>query len=336
MTRRDVLWLIGFGVVLVAVTNALSSNLFDLDIVTLVLIWALASSAWNLIGGYQRQLALGHSAFFAIGAYSSALLYLRSGVSPWIGMWVGFVLAAALSAFVAWLCLRLKGAFYALATFALASVAQIVATIWVPVTGGDEGLSISYAPNPANFIFDSTQKYIYVFGGMLVIYMILTLALARSRWGLASLALSTDEDAAGALGVRVLQLKVLGAALSGGLTAIAGTAYAQYLLYVHPTGVASIQLAIQVSLIAVFGGAATVYGPILGAAILIPLSSFLSATLGSGNTAQQAPGLTWIVYGVVLMLVLLYFPEGVGPRVGKLLEGFAGSQRLAALRGKGT
>jgi branched-chain amino acid transport system permease protein len=305
---------------IVGLTLVFHNDRYYLDIITLALIWALASTSWNILGGYQNQLAFGHSAFFAIGAYGGSLLFLRRGVSPWLGMWCGFLLAAALSAFVGWLCLRLKGAFYALATFALASVVQIIAVIWVPVTNGDEGLTIPYVPNPAHFIFGSTATYIYVFGAMLIGYIALTQTLEKSRWGLASRALSADEDAAAALGVRVLREKVLGAALSGGLTAIAGTAYAQYELYVHPSSVASIQYSIQVALIAVFGGVGTAFGPLLGAAILIPLSAFLTATLGSGKAATAAPGVTLVTYGVVLILILLYLPEGVGPRVLRLVD----------------
>jgi branched-chain amino acid transport system permease protein len=290
------------------------SDRFFLDLAALVLVWALAASAWNLVGGYQNQLALGHSAFFAVGAYTSTLLLLRAGISPWLGLWLGALLGAALSAGVAWLCLRLKGAYYALATFALGQVVLIVANIWKPVTDGSEGLAIPYVPNPVNFIFDSIGTYVLVFGAMVIVYIGLTMLIERSRLGLWSLALSSDEDAAAALGVPVLRAKVIGAAISGALTAIAGTAYAQYLLFIHPTSVADVSFSIQVALMAVFGGVATAFGPLLGAAILIPLASFLTTTL-SGAAATSAPGLTFATYGVILIVVFLYLPEGLGPRI---------------------
>jgi branched-chain amino acid transport system permease protein len=305
------------AVVIAAYDIGFQRDRFFLDLGALVLVWALAATAWNIVGGYQNQLALGHSAFFAIGAYTSTLLLVRASISPWIGLWLGAILGALLSAGVAWLCLRLKGAYYALATFALGQVVLIIANVWRPITNGAEGLSIPYIPNPANFIFDSTNAYIVVFGLMLLLFIGVTMWMERSRLGLWSLALSSDEEAAQALGVPVLRAKVVGAALSGALTAVAGTAYAQYLLFIHPTSVADIAFSIQVALMAVFGGVATPFGPLIGAAILIPLSSFLTSTL-SGTAANSAPGLTFATYGVILIVVFLYLPDGLGPRIMRL------------------
>ena len=296
-----------------------ADNLYVVDVMILVLIWALASTAWNLVGGYQNQLALGHSAFFALGAYTSTLLFQHTGITPWIGVWLGAILGGVSSALVAWLCLRLKGAFYALATFALSQVAFIVANIWDPVTNGAEGIAIPYVPNPANWIFDSRLVYLFIYTAILVGYLYLTAYFERSRLGLASVALSVDEDAASALGVRVLRAKVTGATISGALTAIAGTAYAQYVLFVHPQAVAGINYSIQVALLASFGGVATVYGPLLGAALLIPLASFLTATL-AGAAATTAPGLTYMVYGAILLVTFLYVPRGVGPTALSLIR----------------
>jgi branched-chain amino acid transport system permease protein len=327
LTRREVVTLLVLALLIAALPPALGQSRYLLDIVTLVIIWAMAASAWNLIGGYQNQFALGHSVFFAAGAYISMLFYLRFGISPWIGMWPGVVVGAAVSAFIAWICLRLKGAFYALATFALSQVVQILLVIWVPITNGAEGLAIPYSPSFGNMIFASDAEYVYLYGAVLLVFIGLTYWLEKTRWGLSSRALSQDEDAASALGVRTLRVKVLGAALSGGLTAIAGVAYAQYLLFIDPPDVAGVQFSIEVSLIAVFGGVATGLGPVVGAAVLIPVSSFLTATLGTGAMASQAPGLTLIVYGTILTATLLYMPEGIYPRFLRVLRSGLGSPR---------
>lgn len=335
MSRLRVIQLIVFGVIIVAYRAWFSDDLYLLDLAALVLVWSMATSAWNLIGGYQNQLALGHSTFFTLGAYTSTLLLMRVGVSPWLGMWLGALLGGSVSAAVAYICLRLKGAYYALATFALGQVTLIVANIWTPVTNGTEGLAIPYVPDPANFIFDSAGTYVLVLGAMLLLYLALTMAIERSRLGLWSLALSSDEDAASALGVPVLRAKVIGAAISGALTAVAGTAYAQYLLFIHPSSVADVSFSIQVPIMAVFGGAATVFGPFFGSAILIPLAAFLTSTL-SGAAATSAPGLTGAIYGVTLILVFMYLPEGLGPRAIRLIRrGRArwGSSRESATHG---
>ena len=319
MNRRPFVLVGAIGVALAALGFLVSGNLYFLDVLILVIIWALASTAWNLVGGYQNQLALGHSAFFALGAYISTMLYLNLGITPWAGVWVGAIAGAVASAFVAWLCLRMKGAFYALATFALSQVAFIVANIWTPVTGGAEGLAISYQPNPLNWIFDSHLVYLEVYVAILVGYLLLTAVFAQSRLGMASLALSADEEAASALGIRVLRVKVIAAAISGGLTAIAGTAYAQYVLFVHPQSVAGVNYSIQVALLALFGGIATIYGPLLGSLILIPLAAFLTVTL-TGTAATAAPGLTNMVYGAILMITFLFIPRGIGPTTLDLLR----------------
>jgi branched-chain amino acid transport system permease protein len=321
MDRRATSLIAFVAIAFVALGYVNNTNLYVQDIVILVLIWALASTAWDLVGGYQNQLALGHSAFFAIGAYTSTLLFQNYGITPWLGVWVGAVLGALTSAFFAWLCLRLKGAFYALATFALSQVAFIVALIWVPVTNGAEGIAIPYVPNPVNWIFDSHLTYLALYTAFLVGYMVLTAWFERSRLGLASVALSVDEDAASALGVRVLRSKVIGAAMSGALTAVAGTAYAQYVLFIHPQAVAGVTYSIQVALLASFGGVATVYGPLLGAVLLIPLSAYLTATL-SGAAATSAPGLTNMVYGFILMVTFLFIPRGIGPTAISAVQRF--------------
>ena len=287
-------------------------NLYVLDILILILIWGLASTAWNLVGGFQNQLALGHSAYFAIGAYTSTLLYLNASLSPWLGVWLGALLGAALAAFIGWLCLRLRGAFYALATFALSQVVLIVALVWSSVTNGAEGLAIPYQPDPADWIFESRFAYFAIYLGFMLAYLVITLLFQRARIGLASAALSADEEAASALGVHVLRAKILAAALSGGLTAIAGTAYAQYVLFIYPQSVAGVQFSIQVALIATFGGVATLYGPLLGAILLIPLTAILTSAL-SGAATSGAPGVINMTYGLILMITFLYLPRGIGP-----------------------
>jgi branched-chain amino acid transport system permease protein len=319
MDRRPFLIVGAIGIALAGAGLLFRSNLYLIDILTLVVIWALASTAWNLVGGYQNQLALGHSAFFALGAYASTMLYVYAGITPWVGVWVGALAGAAASAFVAWLCLRMKGAFYALATFALSQVAFIVANIWTPVTGGAEGIAISYEPSPLNWIFESHLVYLELYVAILVAFLLLTAVFAQSRLGLASIALSADEEAASALGIRVLRAKVIAAAISGALTAIAGTAYAQYVLFVHPSSVAGVNYSIQVALLALFGGVATIYGPVLGALILVPLAAFLTLTL-TGTAATVAPGLTNIVYGTILMITFLFIPRGIGPTAIGLLR----------------
>lgn len=314
-------WLVGIALGLgafIVLPFLISSRPFYLDVMTLSVIFAFAACGWNLIGGYQNQLALGHAAYFAIGAYSSSLLFVDYGVSPWLGLLTGFAVAAVVAAIIAAICMRLKGAFYALATVALAEVVRISLITARDTTGGAAGLTLPYSPSLGNMIFEDRIWYAYLFGAFLVLAVVGTELLARSRWGRQSVALSIDEDAARSLGVNVWRLKTSWAALSGGLTAMAGTFYAQYLLYITPDRTAGLDLSIEIPLIAVLGGLARSWGPVLGAALLIPGVAILRSQLADLGLGQVGPAISGLMYGLLLVILLMALPKGIGPTLQRL------------------
>jgi branched-chain amino acid transport system permease protein len=221
-------------------------------------------------------------------------------------MLVGVLLAAAMAFSLGLVTLRLRGAFFGLATLALTSVVRIIATYWRPLTRGSEGIAIPYQPGLANLIFADKAHYYYfgliLCGGTALIAWLIS----RSRLGYYLVACREDEEAARAVGVNTTKIKTLGLMISAALTALGGTFYAQYIQYIDPASLASFDVAIHFPLVTVVGGVGTVGGPVLGAAIMIPLSEILRSEL-SGLIS----GLDRVLYGLMLMLVVLFTPEGL-------------------------
>lgn len=294
------------GLVLVAALLALPlvvTNLFWLNLAITVLLWAALASAWNVSGGLAGGLSLGHAAYFGVGAYVSTLMFLRLGISPWLGMWVGAALAAGIGAAIAAITMRLRGPFFVLATLAFGIVVHIVAVNWREVTRGAAGLVLPFTGGPQNMLFGGLAPYWYIGLALVALCVGTTVVIRRSRLGYYLVALREDEDAARALGVRVVRCKVIAAAISAALTALAGTFYATFVQYIDPASTTQFEISVQIALVAIVGGMGTVAGPVLGALVVVPLGELSRAWLGGG------PAL--MVYGVLLIVIVLAAPRGI-------------------------
>jgi len=303
-TRGRLAWL---GLVAVAVLlPLLVRNKFVHDVMILTLLWAGIAGAWNIAGGYAGQISLGHAAFFGLGAYTSSLLYVDLGLTPWAGMLAGALLAAVFAALLSAICLRLRGPFFILATLAFAEVARIVALNWRSLTRGSEGLEIMFQDSPAHFMFKDKLPYTYL--ALLFAAGILALcrALEGSRLGYWLRATREEEDAAEAMGIDTFRVKVAGMILSAALTALGGSFFAQYFLFLEPGHVFSFEISVQLPLICVVGGVGTALGPFLGALLIVPASELLRAWLGGA-----ASGLYLSLYALLLITVVLFMPEGL-------------------------
>ena len=298
--------------VLLAVVGALivlpltTSNDYYLDIIVQIFMWGAAATAWNLLGGYAGQFSLGHAAFFGIGAYTSSLLLTGARLSPWLGMLVGAFLATLFALVIGYLSIRLRGPFFTLSTIALTEVLQILAIHWRGLTGGSEGVSLPNAASGWTMTFDGRRTYAYVGLGFLLLGLLVTWMVERSRWGYYLVAIREEEDAARSIGVPVLGTKLAATAVSACLTAMAGTFYAQYVLWIEPAHTFSIDISIQLALIVIIGGLGTLLGPLIGAALIVPLNMLLRAWLGA-----SVSGLYLVIYGLVLVLVVLFAREGI-------------------------
>jgi branched-chain amino acid transport system permease protein len=302
-------------VVAVAIIPLFVRSPYYLDLIVQVLLWGAAASAWNIVGGYGGQLSLGHAGFFAIGAYTSTLLFLNAGVSPWIGMFAGALLATAAGLVLGTLTLRLRGPFFALLTLAFGQVLLIFTTHWRSVTQGSNGLSLPFQADASNFLFSGTTPYLYAMLLLAASYYLLSFALERHRVGYFLVALRENDNAARALGVRATRLRLLALCLSAALTAICGTFYAQYIRFIDPASVTGIDISLRVALIAILGGIGTAGGPFVGAVVVILLTDYLR-----GSTSAELGGSYLAIYGLVLMIVVLLAPNGIISLIRKILR----------------
>lgn len=282
------------------------SNPFYQDIIITVFLFAGLGMAWNIIGGFAGQFSLGHAGFFGIGAYTSTLLYLNCGLSPWLGMILGGLLAALVSLLVFYPCFRLRGIFFAMSTMAFAQVLNILAVYWTGLTQGSIGLLIPFTPGFKNFIFQDKAAFAVVALVYMAITLIVSHLVKRSKLGFYLVALRENEDAAQALGVNTSRCKLQAMMISAFLTAMGGTFYAQYLQFIDPDSLFPAFLSIRFALLAIIGGVGTVIGPMLGSFILTPLDVFLRGWLG-GSYA----GLGFFFYGCILVSVVLVRPQGL-------------------------
>jgi branched-chain amino acid transport system permease protein len=307
MPERGTLSVLEIVVLLACVVLATflqSQNL--LDVVIQSFLWASLALAWNIAGGYAGLISFGHAAFFGIGAYTSTILLTSYELTPWIGMWIGALLAGTFGAILTLVCARLRGPFFILSTLAAAEVVRIGALNWAALTGGAEGLAILPIPSAANMVFESKTTYAVLMLCYLVIVYIITKIVEGSRYGLYLFAVRDDEDAASAAGVNGLFERTRAMALSAFLTGIGGSLFAQYFLFLDPTHVISPELSFQFALLPALGGLGTAIGPVLGAFAITPLSEMLRSYFGGG-----AAGLHLAIYGAVLVVVMLYFPSGI-------------------------
>lgn len=279
---------------------------FYLHLMILVFLYGMLGGAWNIIGGYAGQVSLGHAAYFGIGAYTSTMLFMEYGISPWIGMVVGALIAVAVSALLGYPCFRLKGHYFVIATIALGEIFFVLFVNWEWL-GGAVGKHLPIMTQSlANFQFAGKQPYYYIALLLLTLQIAFTYFMEKSYLGYYFQAVREDQDAARSLGIEVTRYKMLAMAFSAVFMAIGGTFYAQYLLFIDPESVLPMMLSIQICLIAILGGVGTVFGPIIGAAIMIPLSEFSRALLGGSGSA-----LDLIIYGLLIMIIAVVKPSGL-------------------------
>lgn len=293
----------------------LIQNSYYRDWFIMAFLMAGASSAWNIIGGYAGMLSIGHAAFFGIGAYASTLLYIKAGISPWFGMFAGAILSTLAAAIIGNATLRLKGTFFVLVTIAFCEVLRFTAIGWRDLTFGSMGITLVFKKNFWNMMWEGKTAYILLaFGYLLAVHFTIKF-IERRKFGYSLVAVRGDQDAAQACGVPASKIKILGLMLSAFLTSIGGSIYAQYVMYIEPDVVFDIMISVQLILIGILGGKGKAFGPVIGAIVIIPLSSFLRGQL------SNISGLHGFVYGLALVLVMVFLPEGIFGQILILLKG---------------
>jgi branched-chain amino acid transport system permease protein len=285
----------------------LVKSAFTLDIFIRILLFAFIGTAWNLMGGYAKQLSLGHVAYFGLGAYTSTLLQIDFDISPWIGMLAGGVVAALASLPIGWLCFRLRGPYFTIATIATAQVLMLIFLKFRDFAWGAEGTTIPNLGNaPLMMQFEAKSAYYYVALGLLVVGLAVTFLVERSFIGYYLVAIGENEEAAEAIGVDAPRMKRDIYMISAFLTALAGTFYIQYIYFIDPATAFNFSISIEAALVSIVGGIGTLWGPVIGTVLLETTSALLQSWLGS-----SIGGIQLTVYSLILMAVILWRPTGI-------------------------
>jgi branched-chain amino acid transport system permease protein len=295
------------------------SNAFYLDIGVALLLAAISASAWNIVGGYAGQVSVGHCMFFGAGAYLPLLVYHHWQLPPIVGVPIGILVSLVLAVIVGMPTFRLTGHYFSMATIAVAELIRLVVGT-VDFLGAAIGLQ---GPAVGRGWYDLTFRgelpYYYIFLVVLAVLLFVTWAIERTRFGYYLRAIKAGERAARSLGVPVRRTKLYALMLSATFTSIAGSLYAIKTGFIDPESGFGILVSVQMVIIAALGGAGSLYGPLVGALILIPLQTWTNTWLGGGGT-----GLTYILYGGIIVIIARFEPGGlhemwhrIAPKLGK-------------------
>jgi branched-chain amino acid transport system permease protein len=303
---RSWVWLGALTAVLIVLPLVVTDR-FATDIFIRILLFAFIGVAWNLMGGYAKQLSLGHAAYFGLGAYTSTILEIRFGISPWFGMLAGGVVAMLASLPIGALCFRLRGPYFAIATIATAQVLMLLFLKFRDFAWGAEGTTIpNFGDAPLMMQFDDKSSYYYVALALLALGLAITYCIEHSWMGYYLVAIGEDEDAAQAIGVNAPRVKRDIYMISAFLTALAGTFYVQYIYFIDPATAFSFNISVEAALVSIVGGIGTLWGPVVGTVLLETTSALLQSWLGS-----SAGGVQLTVYSLILIAVILWRPSGL-------------------------
>lgn len=300
--------------VLVGVLPLVVNHDYYQHLMILVLIWVIIGSSWNLLAGYTGQVSFGHAAFFGIGAYTAGILHTKLDLSPWWGMLLGGPSAVLLGLFIGYLCFRLRGPYFALGTLAAGEILRLVANNWVDFTEGMVGILIIQS-------FGSKLPYFYLVFGIAVLCLGVISLVMHSKLGYYFVSIREDQDAAESLGINTTRYKNISLAISAFFTGTAGAFYLNYMGFIDPSVVFSLHnISIQAILVGILGGVATLWGPTVGALVMVGIQElFRTAFFGlAPKWVSQGHALA---FGLLVVLTILYLSNGLVGDWGKI-KGF--------------
>jgi len=310
---------------LLALVPLATDNAYTISILTSVFLWAYFASCWNILGGMTGQLSFGHAAFSGIGAYASAVLFIKFGWQPLAGGSLGIVLAVLLAVAIGYVSARynLVHLHFALVTTAIGQIALFLAMGW-PYIGGASGITVPYKATAAQLFFRNPAVYYWIFLAMTLAVLGLSILIRQRRIGLYFLCIRESEPAAKGAGIDILRYKLLAIAISAALTALGGVIYAHYIRFLDPDSVLGWQVSLQMVIPAMLGGTQAILGPMIGAAIFVVLQE-------TTRTIFEFAGAPLIIVGLVLIPMVLFLPAGVVPSLLRLIR----RRRRAAIRHSG-
>ncbi|TXT41845.1 MAG: amino acid/amide ABC transporter membrane protein 2 HAAT family [Spirochaetes bacterium] len=280
---------------------------FTSHVLILILLNAAMAQAWNLIGGYGGQVSFGHSVFFGIGAYGAAYAVCVGGNAPWGGALAGIIIAAVVSVLVSYPCFKLKGHYFAIATFAIVEIFNRLFMVWDWI-GGALGLDYPILKDSWKNFTWASDKTGYYYGAVVIFALVFAIIkyLEKARFGYYLRAVREGQETAESLGVNSTRMKLAAMALSAAVAALCGAFFAQYNYRVDPPTVMSLDMSMKFVLVAILGGIGTFWGPLLGALVLIPLQEYTRAYL-----AKLGSGVDLIIFGLIIILMMEFQPGGI-------------------------
>ncbi len=292
---------------LIALVPRFVSDVYMMNVLILTLLFAALSQSWNLLGGYCGQVSLGHALYFGIGAYATSILYVKFGITPWGGLLAGGIIAALIALALGYPCFRLKGHYFSIATIVIAEIGLLLFHNW-DYAGAALGIQWPFTPDSwwtLQFARDKAP-YFYFALGLFAVTWLVTFSIVESKWGYWWRAVKDSAEAAESLGVTIFHSKMAAAAISAFFTAVGGGFYAAFVSYIDPDSVMHFRFSLLMALPAVLGGVGSLWGPAIGALILIPLAELTRSYLGGSGS-----GLDLVIYGALIMIVSLTRPEGI-------------------------
>ncbi len=310
----------------------LVESTYALHMMILIFISIIMGSSWNILGGYTGQYSVGHAAYFGVGAYTTMMLLQFKQIPPWYGMWVGMLAALATALIIGSICFRLRGPYFVLASIAVAEIFRVTTLNLKDVTNGAEGILTTELPPfkiGGTVVTDFVSKVPFYYVGLTCVLLIIAVSwlVQHSKLGYYFQAIREDQDAAHSLGINLTIFKNAALAISAIFTSLAGSLYAIYVGFIDPTTVLALDLSVQIVLICIIGGIGTIYGPVIGALVLIPLSEALRSNMiaegliKSGLVSAESGVGTFLtenlshahvlIYGILVVIVILYMPDGV-------------------------
>jgi len=318
------------GVLVVLPLYVESTYIFHMMI--LIFINVIVGSAWNILGGYTGQYSVGHAAYFGVGAYTTMILMQFKQIAPWWGVWAGTAVALITAIVIGWICFRLRGPYFVLASIAVAEIFRVSALNLKNLTNGAEGILVTEVPPlkmGAKVLTDWSTKVPFYYAGFAFMLLIIGVSalVYRSKLGYYFQAIREDQDAAHSLGINPTLYKNTALAISAIFTSMAGSLYGVYVGFIDPSTVLQLDLSVQIVMICIIGGIGTIGGPIVGAALLVPLSEALrsnaisDALIKAGVMSEESKVGAFLkenlahahvlIYGILVVIVILFLPEGV-------------------------
>ncbi len=301
--KKNHLFLIFLGILFLIFPLVIRSSYYQ-HLIIIIFMWVVIGSSWNLLAGYTGQVSFGHAIFFGVGAYTAGIFATKLGISAWWGMMFGGFFSMLVGLFVGWVCFRLRGPYFALATLAGGEIIRLIATNWESLTEGMMGILIIQT-------FTSKLPYYYIAFALALACIYTIKLIMKSKWGYYFVSIREDEDAASSLGINTTLYKNISLLVSSFFTGMAGAFYMNYMAFIDPEVVFSLHyVSIMAILVGIVGGVATIWGPAVGAFVMIGLQeTFRSSFFGlAPKWISQAHAL---VFGLLVIFVIMFLANGI-------------------------